>query len=630
MKKFKQTLAKRTLALLLAAVMVTAGVGFAGISAEAASGNKTAGSKTSQCGTSKSKAPKSKASKFRVMTSQEYVEAMGQGWNLGNSFEGVNTALDEQDMGETAWGNPVVTKALIRSVKAKGYDSIRMPMTLYRRYSEEDGRYIIDRNWLKRYKEVVDWAVEEGLYVMIDIHHDSWLWLKYWDGNKESEEYVRFVQLWEQLAAYFKNESEKVCFETINEPQFESDTEVEGTTITVQDKLDMINEAAWEIIRKSGGNNGKRMIVMPTLNTSHADGKSEALYSLIEKLDDPYIIATVHYYSEWVFSANLGKTGFDEPLWDGWNPDDKTTPRVVAEQFFDTIYDVFTSKGIGVVVGEYGLLGYDTADECNQPGEELKYYEFMNEQARQKKVCLVFWDNGSGINRTDGTYSWKKPLVGSMLEASMKGRSSYATGLDTIYLNQKTEEDISIPLTLNGNCFKGIKGLKRGRDYIWDSETESVTLKKSYVNARYKAMGDGYGTMADLVFTFSSGASWHEYLVKYAAPVIGEASGTKAEGITIPVTFNGAKVRRANAYDANGTKLGANSWWFYLQFADAYVVDYQAGTLQITGNFFTWSDNPVQDGTFTFHVEFYDGQTVDIPLTVNGDQVTCSGVIVEE
>lgn len=547
-----------------------------------------------------------------ISASQQYVLNMGQGWNLGNSFDGVNTALDEEDEGETAWGNPVVTKELIDAVAEKGYDSIRMPMTLYRRYSEVDGKYVIDEEWLARYKQVVDWAVEDGLYVMINIHHDSWLWLSDWDGDTESEEYVCFTQLWEQLAAYFAEEPEQVCFETINEPDFSA-----TGSISAQDKLDSINMAAYQAIRNSGGNNGTRMIVMPTLNTNHE--KSSALYQLIASLDDENIIATVHYYSEWVFSANLGKTGFDEVLWG-----EDYTARKAADSFFETISGTFTEKGIGVIVGEYGLLGYDAGEECNQPGEELKYYEYMNELAREDGICLMFWDNGSGIDRNDTeNYSWKKALVGAMLEASMEGRSSYATGLDTIYFAEETTEDILIPLTLNGNTFAGIEGLAEGIDYSYDETTATVTIFTDYVNACYEALdAEVYGTMADLVFQFSSGADWHEYLVKYATPIIGEAEGTVADGITIPVDYNGTKVRRATAYEASG-KVGPNSdWWSYLQLDGSYSVDYNNGTITFNNAFF--SDGTVKDGLIKVKLEMYDGQFVSLWMTKDGDIITSS------
>ncbi|MBE5878054.1 MAG: hypothetical protein E7290_14370 [Lachnospiraceae bacterium] len=550
-------------------------------------------------------------------TSIDYVKAMGSGWNLGNSFDGFDSNLNAEDKGELAWGNPTVVRELIAAVKDKGFDSIRMPMTLYRRYtvnenaSADEYKYVIDEAWLARYKEVVNWAVEEDLYVMINIHHDSWIWLSAWDGDKESEEYRRFTELWEQLAAYMADLPEQVCFETINEPTFE-----DTGAMTAQKKLDEINLAAYHAIRNTKGNED-RMIVMPTLLTNHE--KCVPLYNLIDSLDDENIIATVHYYSEWVYSANLGKTGFDEELWQ--NNGEPYTPRDGADYIMETINKELISKGIGVVIGEYGLLGYDKSEEgCMQKGEELKYYEYMGELARQYDVCLMFWDNLSGIDRRSGEYQWKQAKVGAMLEASMTGRSSYATGLDTLYFTTEVTEDVQIPLTLNGNTFTGIEGLTEGTDYTYDSASATVTLKKEYVNKMFAAMAD-YGTFATLTMKFSSGADWYEYLVKYTTPEIGNAEGTK-EGIAIPVDFNGSKVRRVTAYQAAG-RVGPNSdWWAYLQHDGTFSTDYEAGNISMLSSFF--ADSTVKNGLTKLRVEFYDGQVVYVWLNVADDKVTSS------
>ena len=479
-------------------------------------------------------------------TSLDYVKAMGSGWNLGNSFDGVNEDLEVEDTGELAWGNPTVTRELLAAVKEKGYDSIRIPFTIYRRYSvnenagENEYKYIINEDWLARYKEVVNWAVDEGFYVMINIHHDSWIWLKYWDGDKASEEYRMYTDFWKQLAEYMADLPEQVCFETINEPDFEENA---------QQKLDAINQAAYDIIRGTKGNE-ERMIVIPSVYTNYE--KCVPLYNFIKQLDDENVIATVHYYSEWVYSANLGKTSFDEELWQ--NNGESYTPRDAADNLMNTLKKQFIANGIGVIIGEYGLLGYDASEGCLQTGEELKYYEYMNELARQNNVCLVFWDNGSGINRTNGSYTWKKPTVGEMLENSMTGRSSYATGLDTLYFKEEVQEDVEIALTLNGNTFRGIQGLTQGIDYIYNSKDAVVTLKKEYINSMF-AKKTGYGTFAELVMEFSSGANWHEYFVKYDTPVAGKAQGTK-EGIQIPVDFNGSEPGCAD-YGALSSVCGA-------------------------------------------------------------------------
>ena len=541
--------------------------------------------------------------------SLDYVKAMGDGWNLGNSFDGVNTSLDEEDLGEEAWGNPVVVKELIQAAADKGYDSIRIPITFYRRFDEET--YVIDEDWLARVKEVVQWAVDEDLYVMINVHHDSWLWLEYWDGNTESEEYVKFTKIWEQFADYFKDMSDKVCFETINEPVFEATGD-----ITAQDKLDMVNQAAYDAIRNSGGNNATRMIVIPTYTTNHGDEHCEATVAFIEAQDDENLIATVHYYSEWVHSAGIGKTGFDEVLWQ--NNGEDYTPRDSVDLFYETLQKQFLNKGIGVIVGEWGLLGYDSASQVNQAGEELKYYEYMNHYANQTEVCLMFWDNGSGIDRTSGDYNWKKPLVGEMLETSMSERSAYVTDLDRVFLTEETEEDLSFPLTLNGLEFVGIGGLTEGTDYTYDEASATVTLSKDYVNTELAAIGDEYGTFAELVFQFSGGADWHEYLIRYAEPVTSETTGTTSD-IKIPVDFKGSEVRRATAYMASG-KVGPNSsWWDYLQYGSAFLPDYETGTIAILSGF--WGDPTVVDGAITFHFEMYDGSFMKYTLEKDGENV---------
>jgi endoglucanase len=483
-------------------------------------------------------------------------------------------------------------------------------MTAYTRYTlGADGHYVIDSAWLARYKQVVDWSVSAGFYVMINLHHDSWIWLRDWDGNTASEEYKRFVDLWTQLADYFKDEPNTVSFETINEPQFTSDT----GTITKQDKLDMINKAAYQAIRQSGGNNATRMVIIPTIETNTAADKTNATYNFIAGLNDPNIIATVHYYSDWVFSGNLGRTSFDEQLYDG----STETPRSNTDLAFSTLHNTFISKGIGVVIGEYGLLSPDDGAAANQPGERLKYLEYLNYMASKYEVSSMIWP--PAFDRV-APYNWNS-LIGSTINAAIQGqRSSYSTGLNEIYLKQTVASGIQIPLTLNGNTFIGITGLKKS-DYSYNAKTATLTLSKDFVNKKFTS--GSYGLIADLELQFSSGASWHQYLIKYAAPVFQTATGTTTSGITIPVTFNGSKVKRASAFDASGNRIGPNSWFPYMQFGYEFNANYAEGTFSIQSNFFNSS---VLDGTIKITIEFYDGQVMNYAIQKSGSNVTGIGI----
>ena len=284
---------------------------------------------------------------------------------------------------------------------------------------------------------------------------------------------------------------------------------------------------------------------------------------------------------------------------------------------------------MGVIIGEYGLLGDDKGSRANQIGEKVKYYEYMNFMASQKGICLMMWDNGGFINRLDTKkYSWKQPLVGAIIEAANKrNRSSYATGINEIYLSQRVDNGVQIPLTLNDNKFKGIKGLTNGKEYTYDEASATITLSKDFVNSRFNKLHK-YGSIADLVIMFSKGADWHQYLIKYIAPVLNSYSG-KTNEFNIPVDFNGTILRRATAYLVNedgtdGYRVGPNAgWWSYLEYgpSSSFVADYDNSTINIQSGFFSDGSVPT-DGVIKFTFEFYDGQIINYILTKTGENVT--------
>ena len=80
----------------------------------------------------------------QLPTAQEIAAQMKVGWNLGNTLEAICS--------ETAWGNPKTTQKLIDSVKAAGYDAIRLPCAWD--CHTTDG--IINEGWIARVKEIVD------------------------------------------------------------------------------------------------------------------------------------------------------------------------------------------------------------------------------------------------------------------------------------------------------------------------------------------------------------------------------------------------------------------------------------------------------------------------------------------
>lgn len=536
-----------------------------------------------------------KATENPKSTSQEYADAMAPGWNLGNTFDGFDT---NGDKGEESWGNPIVTKELIKTIKTQGFNSIRMPFTSVMRTGDAPD-YKIDPKFLARYAEVVNWALEEDLYVMINLHHDSWNWGGNigadWDNGASM---ARYKAIWTQLANYFKDYPDKVCFESLNEPQYWFGEVADQIKINTE-----VNEVFYNIVRKSGGNNTKRMLVLPTLNTNDSQDKCDALYNAIKGFNDKNIIATFHYYGYWPFSVNIaGATTFDEIV------------IKELEDAFNRVHNTFTKNGMGVICGEYGLLAFDSSLDAVEHGEVLKYFEYINYYAKEKDITMMLWDNGQHLNRK--TYTWSDQSLYDVIKASQTSRSSYATS-DRIFIKEsEKQEDVVMKLTLNGNTLKAIADSKRelvlGKDYTYANET--VTFKGDYIKG---ALTEGYGINETLTLKFSAGVNWKIDITHYKAPVLSEAKGTTA-GFTLPIAFNGARLSTLEALYADGSIAGPQNWTSFKEFAYTFLPDYDKNTILIKDKFF----EETTDGDLYLTLHLQSGETIAYKLTKKGTEVT--------
>ncbi|WP_160692819.1 cellulase family glycosylhydrolase [Clostridium sp. C2-6-12] len=535
------------------------------------------------------------AEEIKLTPSQKYANEMGPGWNLGNSFDSFDT---NGDKGEMSWGNPIVTKDLIKTIKSQGFKSIRIPFTALMRTGSAP-EYKIDEKFLNRYAEVVKWALDENLYVMINLHHDSWNWAKQIGSESDKGASMeRYKAIWTQLANYFKEYSDKVCFESLNEPQFSSGDEQNQIKI-----LEKVNTEFYNIVRNSGGKNKARMLILPTLNTNDSDNKCESLYSTIQSLKDENIIATFHYYGYWPFSTNIaGVTTMDD--------------KVVSELqgSFDRMYNHFTSKGIGVICGEYGVLAFDKSLGAIEHGEMLKYFEYINYYAKTKNITLMLWDNGQHMNRT--TLNWNDLSLYNQIKASWNSRSSYSES-DRIFIkDENRKKDVSVKLTLNGNSFKeiynGSQKLILDKDYSYDNNG-TVTLKGNYINS---IITDKYAENATLAFKFSAGADWNVYINHYKVPELNTGKGS-TNSFEIPVKFNGSKLSTLEAINSDGTGAGPQNWTTYKEYDYAFSVDYNANKVIIKDKFF----NEAKDGKINFKLHFQSGEILELNVLKSGESV---------
>ncbi|GAA1690296.1 hypothetical protein GCM10009830_42420 [Glycomyces endophyticus] len=527
------------------------------------------------------------------ISAMETVAAMQPGWNLGNSLDAVGAD-------ETAWGNPRVTEALIDNVAAQGYNSIRIPVT-WDNHQSKSAPYAVEDAYLDRVEEVVGWALDADLYVLINIHHDSWIWMADMNTNRTVVE-DRYEAIWTALAGRFRDAPPELLFESVNEPQFNN---VDDTTAYAL--LDDLNTSFHSIVRASGGGNADRVLVLPTLHTNADQGRLDALSATIAALDDEHIAATIHYYGFWPFSVNIaGYTKFNDEV------------KADLEGYFNRAHDEFIANGIPVLIGEYGLLGFDTHTGTVEQGEKLKFFEYAGYYARQKGITLQLWDNGQHFDRT--AFTWKDPELFTMLKAAWSTRSGTAS-TDQVYVGRTaTVADVSLTLNLNGTTFQGLRvgstSLVQGTDYTISGST--LTIKASRLAA---LLGDrSYGVRGTVHAVFSQGAPWRISVVSYDQPTMSAATGASAT-FAIPTQFKGDQLATMEAKYADGTPAGPQNWTSYKEFGRAFNPDYTAGAVTLPTAF--WSEvNDGQKVTLTFH--FWSGRTVTYYVTESGGNVTGS------
>jgi endoglucanase len=519
---------------------------------------------------------------------QATVAAMHPGWNLGNTLD----ALGDD---ETAWGNPMVTPEQIAFIKDQGFNSIRIPVTWRGRGTDGTAPYDIDPAYMDRVEEIVDWSLDEGLYVLLNTHHDSWMWI--WDMGTDPENVrAEYDAIWTQIADRFKDHPHELLFESINEPQFRNvDFDTQAAA------LHELNVSFHEIVRASGGNNGDRALVIPTMHTSTTSERMDPVLETILGLDDPNLVATVHDYGFWPFSVNVaGFTRFDDQT------------RQWTEDNFDRVYDTFIARGIPVILGEYGLLGFDRHTGTVQQGEKLKFFEHFNYYAQQKQMTTMWWDNGQHFNRR--TFEWNDPDLFAHVASSWTTRSGTAS-TDQVYL--RSSEPVTaqtVTLNYNGLKLKDLrvdgKKLKAGRDYTLDGDQLTFSAK---LLGQLAGSGE-HGEQAVIEARFSKGVPWKFHVIDFDTPVLDDAAGT-TEDFRIPTAFNGDQLATMEAKYTDGTNAGPHNWTSFKEFEEAFSPRYADGNIWLKPRFF----QDVQEGSeviLTFH--FWSGEILEYSVTRTG------------
>ncbi len=352
------------------------------------------------------------------LTAAEFTVLMGNGVNLGNTFEGYGhvygTDKDPQYY-ETIWGQPVTTRKMIEDYKAAGFDSIRIPVAWTNMIDFESGDYTIDPRYLERVAEVVDWALDEDMFVIINDHWDG-SWWGMFGADKASTRKIAndlYVSMWTQIANHFADRDLHLIFEAANEELGDrlNDDPLQGCEISpeLQAKLDAagierkkgsltkdqcyaeanrINQLFVDTVRATGGNNANRFLLIAGYNTDFT-ATCDPRFKMPTDSADSKLLLSVHYYTPWSFCGTSGESQWGTIA----NYEEMNT---LCEKM-----SKWTKEGYGVVIGECSAM--PTSAGTLKPGAMNWFANFWDNCDLYNFVPML-WETGDFHNKTTGVW----------------------------------------------------------------------------------------------------------------------------------------------------------------------------------------------------------------------------------
>jgi endoglucanase len=320
----------------------------------------------------------------------DFAKKFYRGWNLGNSLEAIG--------GETAWGNPLTTQNLIDSVKVAGFNAIRIPVAWSRFY--DTSTYIIDTTWLDRVEEVVNYALSDSMYVIINEHWDGgWMQPTY-----AQQDYVRnrFKIMWQQIAVHFRDYDNHLLFAGTNEVMKEGDY---GTPTeeyyTVQNGF---NQLFVNTVRSTGGRNTYRYLVVQGFNTNI--DYTEDYFVAPQDIDSNRLMVEVHYYDPYNFTINSNSSlyvwGDNAPNSESWANESH------ADDQFLKMKTNFIDNNYAVILGEYcAMARLDLGEENNDIHAMYRLYwmQYITRSILQHGLVPFYWDSGYTGNDASGLFN---------------------------------------------------------------------------------------------------------------------------------------------------------------------------------------------------------------------------------
>ena len=449
-------------------------------------------------------------------TATQAVKNMGVGWNLGNTLEANSQTYHDftkdnywgqQGLeSETCWGQSKAKPELIKMMKDAGFGAIRVPVTWYN-HMDKDGK--VNAEWMKRVHEVVDYVINQGLYCIVNVHHDTGAdsdsfksWIKADEANYTQNK-TRYENLWQQIAEEFKDYDEHLLFESYNEmldklsswcfASFASTSKYDAAV--AKSAYNAINSYAQSFVttvRNTGGNNATRNLVVNTYAACCGSGTwNDHLKEPLSQLTIPtdpvanHLMVQVHDYPNIANGIANVKKEIDDMM-AAWNTH-------------------ILSKGIPMILGEWGTANVDEGDGKTDYDVRrdvmFEFVDYMIAKCKENNVATFYW-----MGLSDGAYrslpAFNQPDLAERIAKAYHGSDfagTYPTENDfnISYLVEYEKDWAELFLYGNYNSVSALKLTEyKGLRIEMDDNYGSKLQVKVYGDATGSSFKEAYYTLS--------------------------------------------------------------------------------------------------------------------------------------
>ncbi len=401
-------------------------------------------------------------------TAKESISKITAGWNLGNTLDARANwiAFGARTDTETCWGNPKATSDMIKAIKNAGFNAVRVPVTYYN-HIDNDGN--IDKSWLDRVEEVVNYVLSNDMYCIINVHHDTGddktCWLNAVDTDYDFMA-SRYENIWQQVSKRFKDYDGRLMFESFNEI-LDAKKSWGASTSTGYTAVNKLNQLFVDTIRASGGNNKKRNLVV---NTYAASGSEASLSNFILPTDTVknHLIIQVHNYTPNTFTFKDVTWATPTDKWDGTVSEKNTLTKE-----FDILKKYSDKYDVPIIIGEWGSVNKNNTEA------RARHAAFFASATTERGIKCFVWDDGGDmklLDRQKCTFVYPE-----IIEAIIKNSGATPPAVE-LTAPTLTATKSSKNITLKWNA---VEGAKKYYIYLYNAE-ENVYNKIATVTGLTK------------------------------------------------------------------------------------------------------------------------------------------------